>query len=63
VIEQLIALAHEVSMPLTHLAMAFAIALPGVTSAMVYRAPEVADAALTSQRPRPRVSASTQHSC
>jgi aryl-alcohol dehydrogenase-like predicted oxidoreductase len=34
VIEQLLELAHEVGMPLTHLAMAFAIAHPGVTSAI-----------------------------
>jgi aryl-alcohol dehydrogenase-like predicted oxidoreductase len=34
VIEQLLELAQEVGMPLTHLAMAFAIAHPGVTSAI-----------------------------
>jgi aryl-alcohol dehydrogenase-like predicted oxidoreductase len=35
VVEQLIPLAAEAGMPLTHLAMAFAIAHPGVTSAIV----------------------------
>ena len=35
VVEQLIPLADEAGMPLTHLAMAFAIAHPGVTSAIV----------------------------
>ncbi|MFF5566126.1 aldo/keto reductase [Streptomyces sp. NPDC012623] len=35
VVEQLIPLAEEVGMPLTHLAMAFAIAHPGVTSAII----------------------------
>ena len=35
VVEQLIPLAEEAGMPLTHLAMAFAIAHPGVTSAIV----------------------------
>jgi len=34
VVEQLIALAEEVGIPLTHLAMAFVIAHPGVTSAI-----------------------------
>jgi aryl-alcohol dehydrogenase-like predicted oxidoreductase len=35
VIEQLIALSNEVGMPIIHLAMAFAIAHPGVTSALI----------------------------
>jgi aryl-alcohol dehydrogenase-like predicted oxidoreductase len=35
VVEQLILLAEEVGLPLTHLAMAFAIAHPGVTSALI----------------------------
>jgi aryl-alcohol dehydrogenase-like predicted oxidoreductase len=35
VVEQFIALAEEVGLPMTHLAMAFAIAHPGVTSAIV----------------------------
>ena len=35
VVEQLIPLAQEAGLPLTHLAMAFAIAHPGVTSALV----------------------------
>ncbi|GAB2638515.1 aldo/keto reductase [Kribbella swartbergensis] len=34
-VEQLVELAKEVGMPLTHLAMAFAIAHPGVTSAII----------------------------
>jgi aryl-alcohol dehydrogenase (NADP+) len=34
-VEQLVALADEAGMPLTHLAMAFAIAHPGVTSALL----------------------------
>ncbi|MFJ6569490.1 aldo/keto reductase [Streptomyces sp. NPDC091292] len=34
-VEQLIALARDAGMPLTHLAMAFAIAHPGVTSAII----------------------------
>ncbi|MGH8961591.1 MAG: aldo/keto reductase [Jatrophihabitantaceae bacterium] len=35
VVEQLIPLAEEAGMPLTHLAMAFALAHPGVTSALI----------------------------
>lgn len=35
VVEQLIALAQEAGLPLTHMAMAFAVAHPGVTSAIV----------------------------
>ncbi|MFC0449435.1 aldo/keto reductase [Rhodococcus jostii] len=35
VVEQLVPLAHEAGMPMTHLAMAFTIAHPGVTSAIV----------------------------
>jgi aryl-alcohol dehydrogenase-like predicted oxidoreductase len=35
VVEQLVPLAAEAGMPLTHLAMAFAIAHPGVTSAII----------------------------
>ena len=34
-VEQLIALAEEAGLPMTHLAMAFAIAHPGVTSAII----------------------------
>jgi aryl-alcohol dehydrogenase-like predicted oxidoreductase len=34
-VEQLIPLAHEAGLPMTHLAMAFAIAHPGVTSAIL----------------------------
>jgi aryl-alcohol dehydrogenase-like predicted oxidoreductase len=34
-VEQLIALAEEAGLPMTHLAMAFAIAHPGVTSALL----------------------------
>ena len=35
VVEQLIALAQEAGLPLTHMAMAFAVAHPGVSSAIV----------------------------
>jgi aryl-alcohol dehydrogenase-like predicted oxidoreductase len=35
VVEQLIPLAHEAGLPMTHLAMAFAISHPGVTSALM----------------------------
>ena len=35
VVEQLIPLAEEAGLPMTHLAMAFAIAHPGVTSAII----------------------------
>jgi aryl-alcohol dehydrogenase-like predicted oxidoreductase len=35
VVEQLIPLAHKAGLPMTHLAMAFAIAHPGVTSAII----------------------------
>jgi aryl-alcohol dehydrogenase-like predicted oxidoreductase len=35
VVEQLIPLAHQAGLPMTHLAMAFAIAHPGVTSAII----------------------------
>ena len=38
-VEQLIPLAQEAGLPMTHLAMAFAIAHPGVTSALLGRAP------------------------
>lgn len=34
-VEKLIALAHEVGLPITHLAMAFAVTHPGVTSALL----------------------------
>jgi aryl-alcohol dehydrogenase-like predicted oxidoreductase len=39
VVEQLIPLAEKAALPMTHLAMAFAIAHPGVTSAIIGRAP------------------------
>ena len=35
VVEQLVPLANEAGLPMTHLAMAFAIAHPGVTSAII----------------------------
>jgi aryl-alcohol dehydrogenase-like predicted oxidoreductase len=35
VVEQLIALAEEAGLPMTHLAMAFAVAHPGVTAALL----------------------------
>ena len=34
-VEQIVALAHAAGLPMTHLAMAFAIAHPGVTSAII----------------------------